>query len=82
METSQQAKPTPASHQGHRGHTMYEYEISQLRSAELIRQAEQERLAREALRGRRAARREAARRAAEGEVHTGRPRRHRFPRTA
>ncbi|MDQ1048787.1 hypothetical protein ACF1G3_39650 [Streptomyces rochei] len=61
---------------------MYEYEISQLRSAELIRRAEQERLAREALRGRRAARREAARRAAEGEVHTGRPRRHRFPRTA
>jgi hypothetical protein len=61
---------------------MYEYEIAQLRSAELIRKAEYERLAREAVRGRRAARREAAERAAEGEVHTGRPRRHRFLRTA
>ncbi|MFE9441270.1 hypothetical protein ACFYO2_20170 [Streptomyces sp. NPDC006602] len=61
---------------------MYEYEISQLRSAELIRKAEQERLAREAVRSRRAARRETAEHAAEGEVHTGRPRRHRFPRTA
>jgi hypothetical protein len=61
---------------------MYEYEIQQLRAAELIRQAENERLAREIVRGRRAARREAARREAEGEVHTGRPRRHRFPRTA
>ncbi|MCT9081042.1 hypothetical protein [Streptomyces fulvoviolaceus] len=60
----------------------YEYEISQLRSAELMRQAEHERLAREVVRGRRAARREAARRAAEGEVHTGGPRRHRFLRTA
>lgn len=61
---------------------MYEYEIAQLRSAELLRRAEHERLAREAVQGRRAARREAAERAAEGEVHTGRPRRHRSPRTA
>ncbi|MET7454916.1 hypothetical protein ABZT03_24070 [Streptomyces sp. NPDC005574] len=61
---------------------MYEYELQQLRSAELIRRAEDERLAREVVRGRRAARREAARRAAEGEVHTGRPRRPRLPRTA
>ncbi|MEU6374610.1 hypothetical protein [Streptomyces sp. NPDC046909] len=61
---------------------MYEYEISQLRSAELIRQADNERLAREAVRSRRAARREAARREAESEAHTGRLRRHRFPRTA
>ncbi|MFD3498290.1 hypothetical protein ACFWWT_11850 [Streptomyces sp. NPDC058676] len=61
---------------------MYEYELAQLRSAELIRRAATERLAREAVRGRRAARREAVENAAEGEVHTGRPRRHRFPRTA
>ena len=61
---------------------MYEYEIQQLRSAELIRQAEHERLAREVVRGRRAARREAARRSAEEEGHTGSPRRHRSPRTA
>ncbi|GCB45826.1 hypothetical protein [Streptomyces sp. NL15-2K] len=61
---------------------MYEYELSQFRSADLIRRAEQARLAREAVRGRRAARREAARHAAEGEVHTGRPRRYRFPRAA
>jgi hypothetical protein len=61
---------------------MYEYEIVQLRSAELIRRADNERLAREAVRGRRAARREAERRAADGEVHSARPRRQRFPRTA
>jgi hypothetical protein len=61
---------------------MYAYELQQIRSAELIRRAEQERLARQAVRGRRAARREAALRAAERESHTGRPRRHRFVRTA
>lgn len=61
---------------------MYEYELSQLRSAELLRQAAQERLAREAVRSRRAARREALRHETEGEVHTGRPRRLRFLRTA
>ncbi|MCI3273291.1 hypothetical protein [Streptomyces cylindrosporus] len=49
---------------------MYEFEISQLRSAELIRRAEQERLAREASRTRRAARHEA-----EKESHTPRLRR-------
>ncbi|MDT0481329.1 MULTISPECIES: hypothetical protein [Streptomyces] len=58
------------------------YEISQYRSAELRRQAEHERLVRETLRGRRAARREAAERTAESDSHTGRPRRHRFLRTA
>lgn len=58
------------------------FEISQYRSAELIRRAEHERLVRDALRGRRAARREAAERTAETDSHTGRPRRHRFLRTA
>ncbi|WP_405619488.1 hypothetical protein [Streptomyces sp. NBC_00076] len=61
---------------------MYEYEIHQFRSAELIRRAEQDRLARRAVLGKRAARREAARRTAESDPHTGRPRRHRFVRTA
>ncbi|MEV0641205.1 hypothetical protein AB0I77_41045 [Streptomyces sp. NPDC050619] len=61
---------------------MYEYKFSQFRSADLIRQAEHERLVREAVRGRRAARREAARHAAAGEADTGRPRRHRFLRAA
>ncbi|WP_167348331.1 hypothetical protein [Streptomyces bicolor] len=45
---------------------MYEYELHRIRSAELIRQAEHERLAREAVRVRREARREAVQRAAEG----------------
>ncbi|MFB8776153.1 hypothetical protein [Streptomyces broussonetiae] len=61
---------------------MHEYALHEIRSAELLRRAEQERLAREILRGRRAARREAVRRAADGESHTGRTRRLRFPRTA
>lgn len=61
---------------------MYEYELSQLRSDELIRQAQHQRLVREAVQGRRAARREAAGREAESEAHTGRSRRHRFLRTA
>ncbi len=65
---------------------MYEYEIHQARSAELLRRAADERLAREALRGRRAARREAERAARAGppesEPHTHRPRRLRSPRTA
>ncbi|OQR63659.1 hypothetical protein B6E66_12825 [Streptomyces maremycinicus] len=42
---------------------MYEYELQQARSAELRRRAEHERLARAIVRGRRAARREAAGRA-------------------
>ncbi|MEV6510726.1 hypothetical protein [Streptomyces sp. NPDC051642] len=61
---------------------MYEFELHQIRSAELRRQAANERLAREAVRGARAARREQARRAAEGEVHTQRPRRHLFARVS
>ncbi|MFD7404620.1 hypothetical protein ACFV7R_18550 [Streptomyces sp. NPDC059866] len=61
---------------------MYEYELQQLRSAELIRRAEHERLVREAIRSGRAARREAAERAAANEAHIRRPRRHRSPRTA
>ncbi|MFC5638739.1 hypothetical protein [Streptomyces bullii] len=61
---------------------MYEYELQQSRSADLIRRAEHERLVREAVRARRAARREAARRAPEAESHTRRFRRDRFARTA
>ncbi|MFJ9373653.1 hypothetical protein [Streptomyces sp. NPDC101455] len=64
---------------------MYEFELHQIRSAELRRQAANERLAREAVRGARAARREQARQArqaAEGEVHTQRPRRHLFARAS
>jgi len=61
---------------------MYEYELQELRSAELIRRAEQERLARRAALGNRVARREAARRAAESDPHTGHPRRRWFVPTA
>lgn len=61
---------------------MYEYELQQIRSAELRQQAANERLAREAVRGARAARREQARQAAEGEVHTEGPRRHLFARAS
>ncbi|SEE53806.1 hypothetical protein SAMN05216489_07018 [Streptomyces sp. 3213] len=61
---------------------MYEYEMHQLRSAELRRQAANERLAREAVRGARAARREQAGQAVESEVHTERPRRHLFARAS
>ncbi|MFH8804792.1 hypothetical protein ACH4F6_35400 [Streptomyces sp. NPDC017936] len=68
---------------------MYTNELQRFRSAELLRRAERERLAREVLRGRRAARREARReaavraaRAAGSEPHTGRPRRPRSARTA
>ncbi|WP_329270560.1 hypothetical protein [Streptomyces sp. NBC_01451] len=61
---------------------MFEYELHQIRSAELRREAADERRAREAVRGARAARREAAGRAAEGEVHTDRTRRHWFTRAA
>ncbi|KOG10900.1 hypothetical protein [Streptomyces viridochromogenes] len=59
---------------------MHGYELHDIRSAELIRQAEHERLAREVLRGRRAARSAAG--AAEKEVHTSWLRRHRHPRAA
>ncbi|AVH56330.1 MULTISPECIES: hypothetical protein [Streptomyces] len=65
---------------------MFQYELHQIRSAELIRQAENHRLVREALRARRAARRAAARASAahdmEGRGHTDRPRRHWFARAA
>lgn len=61
---------------------MFQYEIAQLRFDDLLRQAEHERLVRETVRSRRAARREAARHDAEGEAHTSRPRRHRFLRAA
>ncbi|MFG1667345.1 hypothetical protein [Streptomyces sp. Y7] len=63
---------------------MYGYELHHIRSAELIRRAEHERLVREVVRGRRAARR--AQRAGQGteetESHTSRLRRHRHPRAA
>ncbi|MFJ8539782.1 hypothetical protein [Streptomyces sp. NPDC093591] len=64
---------------------MYEYELQNLRAAELIRQAEHDRLVREAVRGRRAAKRSAeaaAEGSAEAEAHTWRLRRHRHPRAA
>ncbi|MEU5098751.1 hypothetical protein [Streptomyces sp. NPDC020996] len=57
---------------------MYEYELQQIRTAELIRQAQNERLAREAVRRRRAARREAA----GGAAHSPGPRRLRSARAA
>ncbi|WP_037677680.1 hypothetical protein [Streptomyces griseus] len=61
---------------------MYEYELQQLRSAELIRRAEHQRRVREAVRVRRAARREAAARTAEPDSHTDRPRRPWYARVA
>lgn len=65
-------------------HAMYEFEAHRLRHAELRRAAALERLAREAVGARRAARREesASFGATGAEPHTGRPRRHRLPRTA
>jgi diadenosine tetraphosphate (Ap4A) HIT family hydrolase len=67
-----------------KGHVMIEFEYHKMRSAELIREAEQARLAREAARAHRAARRagSAGPDGAAAESHTGRPRRHRLPRTA
>ncbi|GAB2784671.1 hypothetical protein GCM10027073_16590 [Streptomyces chlorus] len=59
---------------------MYEYEFAKNRSADLIRQADDERRAREAVRLARAARREAEARGAEHESHSRRPHRHRFAR--
>ncbi|MFE7234334.1 hypothetical protein ACWCRF_30205 [Streptomyces sp. NPDC002405] len=61
---------------------MFHYELHQLRSAELGRRAEQDRLVREVLRARRAARRSAGRRTAEAEPHTHGPHRWRFTRAA
>lgn len=63
---------------------MYGYELHHIRSAELIRRAEHERLVREVVRGRRAARRQerATRAASESESDTSRLHRHRPPRAA
>ncbi|MGW0884031.1 hypothetical protein [Streptomyces sp. NPDC002671] len=62
---------------------MIEIEYHRMRSAELLREAEQERLAREAVRARRHGRHgNAARRALAPESHIGSPRRSRFARTA
>ncbi|MFI9154834.1 hypothetical protein [Streptomyces sp. NPDC053367] len=66
---------------------MFQYEMQQMRSAELIRRADHERLVREAVRTGRAARAEAKRRGAdarpaEAESHSRRPRRLRSARTA
>jgi hypothetical protein len=65
---------------------MFEYELHQIRSAELIREARDHRQAQEAIRGRRAARRTAAREPGhndtEGTAHSHWPRRHWFARAA
>ncbi len=61
---------------------MFMYEFHELRSSELRRQAEQERLARSVLRHRRSARRDASQEAPEAEAHSDGPRRHRFTRAA
>ncbi|WP_217162341.1 hypothetical protein [Streptomyces sp. AC512_CC834] len=61
---------------------MYEYEIQQFRTAELIRRADEARLAREVVRARRAARWEARHGGAAAESHTPRQRRHRSARVA
>ncbi|MGC9382488.1 hypothetical protein [Streptomyces sp. MH13] len=61
---------------------MFVHELQQTRSAGLIRRADRARPAREAVRARRAARREARRGAAPVESHTSRFRRHRFARAA
>ncbi|MBX7550692.1 hypothetical protein ABZX95_43515 [Streptomyces sp. NPDC004232] len=63
---------------------MIEFEYHKMRTAQLIRTAEEERLARSVARARRAAR-PADRAGHDGtgaESHTGRARRHRLPRTA
>ncbi|MEU6771929.1 hypothetical protein [Streptomyces sp. NPDC046759] len=63
---------------------MIEFRYHQMRSAQLIREAELQRLAREAVRARRTARHEepAGHDGAATESHTGRTRRHRTPHTA
>ncbi|NGO07700.1 hypothetical protein G5C60_08540 [Streptomyces sp. HC44] len=60
---------------------MFEYERQQFRSAEMIREADNYRQARAAVRARRAARR-SAKDDAEGQVNRQGPRRHRFARAA
>ncbi|MET9450114.1 hypothetical protein [Streptomyces cinerochromogenes] len=61
---------------------MHEFELHRMRTAELRREAQQHRLVREAVRARRAARRDAGHGAPAAESHTDRPRRLRLPRTA
>ncbi|TLS44159.1 hypothetical protein FE633_21675 [Streptomyces montanus] len=60
---------------------MFAYELHQIRSAELIRKADNYRLARQAVSARRAARR-SAKDDPEGQVTHSQPRRHRSPRAA
>ncbi|MFI2634612.1 hypothetical protein ACH5A2_30135 [Streptomyces collinus] len=61
---------------------MHEYELQQLRTSDLIRRADHERLVREAARVRRAARHQAGTDTAEHESHSRRFRRPRSARTA
>ena len=61
---------------------MFEYELHQMRSAELIREADEYRLAREARRARRAARKASGEHAPGGQVNTRRHGRLRFARAA
>ncbi|PKW10235.1 hypothetical protein SAMN05428944_2584 [Streptomyces sp. 1222.5] len=63
---------------------MFQMDHHRTRSAQLIREAQEDRLAREAARARRTARKEASGRVGDrvAESHTDRPRRHRLPRTA
>ncbi|WP_326754887.1 MULTISPECIES: hypothetical protein [Streptomyces] len=77
MEASRKAMPDTDSP---REHTMYAYEIAMDRAADLIRRADEERRAREAVRLARAARRETEARGVEHESHSRRPRRSRFAR--
>ncbi|MFI6374679.1 hypothetical protein [Streptomyces sp. NPDC050546] len=61
---------------------MFEYELQRLRTADLIRRADHQRLVREATRARRTARRAAAGNSAEHESHTRGLRRTRSARAA
>lgn len=72
------ASPQPTRHEGYE---MFHHELQQIRSAELIREAAEHRLAREA---RRAAREESRQHDAERRPDSPRPRprRHRFARVA
>ncbi|ATL30682.1 hypothetical protein [Streptomyces formicae] len=67
METSQRAMDTTENHQRPEGYAMYDYEMHQMRAAELAQEAAHRRLVREARRTRAAARR-SARDEAEGRV--------------
>lgn len=81
MEASQEAMTARI----HQGDTMYDHEMHHLRTDELIRQAEHERLVREAVRVRRAARRAArrpARNAEDTPSHSAHPGHRRAARAA